>query len=172
MKRKAWISIVIFTLLFWGSIAYSCAQSPSAWNTVTKTSNQTSVTTSLADVTDLNFPVVSGTYMVMGLLYYTTDASTTGIFVSVNCSVAASLVSFSINTATTSTSVSIRNFDVLNGGSTNTTGGGAQKYPVILNGIITVGSSGTFTLRFANELGAANSATILANSSMWYQKIN
>ncbi len=142
-------------------------------STVVLGSDVANSTTSYADVTGLNFPVVANsTYTFRALVSYTAALTTTGSRWSVNGgSLTFSNLNYSSRYTLTSTS------ETANGGVTAFDSPAAANASsltdgnlAVIEGNITVTSAGTVAIRFASEVGAS-AITAKAGSVLYYQKL-
>jgi hypothetical protein len=137
---------------------------------VRKTADQTSTSTSFADVTDLTFAVAASKwYHFRFVCFIVTSAAGEGYILSVNGP--SSLLRFHVlapvavgssagNAANHATGATVDNAS-----GSAATAGGATRITAILEGIIqTDGTGGTLALRLRAETGGANSATVQAAS--------
>ena len=133
--------------------------------------NNNATANTLADVTGLSVPVVSGnTYWFRFVIQYTADATTTGSRWAVNFPGgtlrAISQSSLSTTTLTTYTAMSASDTGAAVGASSASTGANIS----IIEGFLECASSGDLIARFASEI-SSSAITAKAGSLVFYQQV-
>ena len=145
-----------------------------AWSSVTGkpttkclTSDVTSTSTSLADVTGLPVTIsATGTYKFEWVGFFTGSATTEGLTLAMN-GPSSSLIAYSVGYgATVSYINAYATYSAWDTGPTASQSGGATPREFRVTGIFTATGTGTIAPRFAAETGGANSATIKAGA--WF----
>lgn len=136
------------------------------------TGDQTSTSTSLADVSGLAaFSTVAGkTYYFSFELMVTTSATTVGILCTINHSTAITSINACTQYPITATTFTVERISALNGGTLPTAGPGATLQPYRISGNVVVNTAGTFALRFRSETGGA--VVVKAGSHGYITRIN
>lgn len=135
----------------------------------TVASDQTSTSTSYADVTGMTASVAANkTYVFEAYINWTSSGSTEGIGLAVNGPASpTSLVAHVGINATANYYQYITIATSYDSGAVATNGAAATNRAAHVRGVITTGaSSGTFTIRYRAETGGANSATVKAGSAL------
>lgn len=129
------------------------------------TSNVTSTSTSLADVTGLTITVgATGTYSFEVTGVFTSSVTTEGIKLAMN-GPASSFIFLSVAFGATTTYVnSLSTYSAWDDGPTIATTGGSTPREFRIAGVFTATATGTLAVRFAAETGGANSATVNAGT--------
>jgi hypothetical protein len=132
--------------------------------------NSNASANTLADITNLGFPVVAGTYAFKFVIDYTSAATTTGSGWSIN-GPTATRINFYLRVPITSSTESVQHglnaynaYTVTGQSPTNTQG------VAIIEGFITVTASGTVIGRFSSEV-SSSAVTAKAGSYVEYQKV-
>jgi hypothetical protein len=130
--------------------------------------NNNAVANTIADVTGLSVPVVSGTtYRFYAMIRYTSAATTTGSRWSVSGPANPTTLSYTSRYTLTATSVTTNNavaYDVPAASSASSLTAGNI---CIIEGIITPSQNGVFIIRFASEI-SASAIVALAGSTIEY----
>jgi hypothetical protein len=136
------------------------------------TSDQTSTSTSAADVPGLaSFSLVAGkTYYFDFELMVTTNATTIGMLCSVNNSTAVTSINAISQVPITATTFFCERISALDGGTLQLNGPGATLQPYRISGNVVANTAGTFALRFKSETGAA--VVVKAGSYGYVERLN
>lgn len=128
------------------------------------------VADTMADITGLEFPVVSGTYAFRALIQYSSAALTTGSRWGVNGSIASTLLGYRVFSATTKTIPACINANGYDDGLASASTANLDANTATIEGEITVVSSGIITMRFASEI-SASAITAKAGSILQWKKV-
>lgn len=122
-----------------------------------KASDQSSTTTTFADVTGLTFPVSASTsYSIDCRLSYTSAATTTALQLALNGPASPTAMRYTVEMSTTATARHNSSQSAYDTVVNPATGGGATALPARLQGTLEVGSTGgTLALRMRTEVNAS-----------------
>lgn len=136
------------------------------------TGDQTSTSTTLADVTGLAaFSLAaSTTYQFVFELMVTTSATTVGILCTINNSTAVTSINYINQFPISATVSSVERVTALQGGTVPTAGNGATLQPYRVHGQVVTNTAGTMALQFRSETGGA--VVVKAGSYGWITRIN
>ena len=133
-----------------------------------KASNQSTSSTTLADITDLSIAVAAGqAYHVRGVLNYTASASGEGHTISLVTPSSPTLVNIAGQSFSGGSGANQVSFPIVANGGTlvQTVSNGATRRSITLDGIFINGSnSGTLKLQFATETASTGTTTVEAGS--------
>ena len=143
------------------------------WTTVVLASdvtNNNATPDTMQDVTGLSFSVVAGTYAFEATIMYTSAATTTGSRWGINGSVAATQIAYRTFTPLNAGSTSPLFAAAYDAGAASATSASTSANLATINGIVTVGGSGTITVRFASEV-SGSAIVAKAGSILKYKKV-
>lgn len=134
------------------------------------TSDVTTTSSSLSDVTGLSFPVTSGhTYRFSFVIPYTSSATANGAWFSLNgASVSLLIYRTFIQTTTSQTNYHANSYD---GGATSTSSSSGNNMSTI-EGMLIASATGNVIARFASEVATTQSITVKAGASVYYKQLD
>jgi len=133
-------------------------------------SDVTTTSSSLSDVTGLSFPVTNGhTYRFSFVIPYTSSATTNGAWFSLNgASVSLLIYRTFIQTTTSQTNYHANSY---NGGSTATSSASGNNMSTI-EGMLIASATGNVIARFASEAATTQSITVKAGANVYYKQLD
>lgn len=136
------------------------------------TGDQNTSLQTLADISSMSgFSLAaSATYYIDVNCLVTTNATTVGILISPNFSVAVTSINFNTTYPTSATAFTSERISALQGGTLPTAGPGATLVPYRMSGFIVTNGAGTFAMQFRSE--TATQTTIKAGSTIYIARVN
>lgn len=148
------------------ALAYNTSTNAYACNTIAagsvqiarKTADQSSTSTTFADVTGLTFSMNASTsYSIRCELSYVTAATTTALQIALNGPASPTAMRYTVNTATTATAQHFASQSAYDTNTNPATGGGSTALPVVLAGTVENGTTaGTLALRIRTEVSGSS----------------